>query len=200
MLSKSQQGRGKAVVYYPALGRSRPQYHEALSFGQQKRGSLSTAAPFVLPISFPISSFTCTSQVCVLMTLLPSGSPYFPKDINLLAPLPALSFKCHHSQKKKMLSRLQILLHWLPLAWLFHYIYRLYIGCGRAPWETWFLKSCPSKPRKTCYWVKEGLQINFPLKYFCFVCSRQSVCLNIVLCACAFLSPTKLCKKSWCNS
>lgn len=130
MFSKSQQGRGKAVVYYPALGRSRPHYQEALSFGRQKRGSLSTAAPFVLPISFPISSFTCTSQVCVLMTLLPSGSPYFPKDINLLAPLPALSFKCHHSQEKKMLSRLQILLHRLPLAWLFHRIYRLYIGGG----------------------------------------------------------------------
>lgn len=91
-LSHNRGGWGEAVVYYPALGRSKLQYQEALSFGRQKRGSLSTAAPFVLPISFPISSFTCTSQVCVLMTLLPSGSPYFPKDINLLAPLPASSF------------------------------------------------------------------------------------------------------------
>lgn len=128
------------------------------------------------------------------MTLLPSGSPYFPKDINLLAPLPALSFKCHHSQKKKMLSRLQILLHWLPLTWIFCYIYRLYIGCGRAPWQNWFPKSCPSKPRQTWFWEKGRLQLNVSLKYFCFVCSRQIVSPNRLSCACAFLSTSYLCK------
>lgn len=182
MLSKSQQGRGGgAVVYYPALGRSRPQDQEALSFGRQKRGSLSTAAPFVLPISFPISSFTCTSQVCVLMTLLPSGSPYFPKDINLLAPLPALPFKCHHSQKKKMLSGLQILSHGLPLTGVFHYIYRLCTGCRRVPGQDRFPRAVPGSRGRHDSGRKEELPMDFSWNIFVLFAARRTVSLGICL-------------------
>lgn len=102
---KSQREIGKVTGDYPVLDRSRPQYQGAQSSGQQREGGLFTAPPFVLWSSSLISGFTLTPQVCVLMTLLPSGSPYFPKDINHPAWLPTLSFKCHHSQKEKMLSR-----------------------------------------------------------------------------------------------
>jgi len=88
VLSQSQQGRKKpSFIIQRWAGAAPPEC--ALRFGRQKRDSFfsfpppSTAAPFVLQISFPISSFTCRSEVCLLMTLLPSGSSYFPKDINL---------------------------------------------------------------------------------------------------------------------